>query len=95
MVSATSSLSRGGSSTRRGGDLSPADYLDYRNSTSFEGLASISSGSMRLTGDGPPEQVRVSQVSGNFFTVLGINAIAGRTFMPAEDATRDSRACAR
>ena len=87
MVSATSSLSRGGSSTRRGGDLSPADYLDYRESASFEGLASVSSGSMRLTGDGPPEQVRVSQVSANFFSVLGVNTIAGRTFAPAEDAT--------
>lgn len=88
LVSATSSLSPGVSSTRRGGDLSPADYLDYRgSSSSFDGLASISSGAMRLTGDGAPEQVRVAQVSGNFFAVLGIDAIAGRTLMPAEDAT--------
>jgi len=87
LVSATSSLSRGVSSTRRGGDLSPADYLDYRGSSSFDGLASIASAAMRLTGDGVPEQVRVSHVSGNFFAVLGINAIAGRMLTPAEDAT--------
>ena len=29
MVGATSPMTRGGSPTRRGGDLSPADYLDY------------------------------------------------------------------
>lgn len=86
LVSATSSLSRGGSSTRRGGDLSPADFLDYRNNTSFEGLASISRNPIRLTGDGPPEQAAAAQVSGNFFSVLGVTAIVGRTFAPADDA---------
>lgn len=85
MVSATSSM-RGGSPTRRGGDLAPADYLDYRSSTSFEGLAAISMNPVRLTGDGMPEQVVAAQVSGNFFSVLGVNAIAGRTFLPADDA---------
>ena len=85
LVSATSSLSRGASATRRGGDLSPGDYLDYRNSPAFGGMASISTSSMRLTGDGTPEQVRVSQVSGNFFAVLGVGAIAGRTLLPADD----------
>src|SRR5688500_15768308 len=87
LVSATSSITRGASSTRRGGDLSPGDFLDYRNSsTSFEGLASISRNPIRLTGDGAPEQAAAAQVSGNFFTVLGVNAIAGRTFLPADDA---------
>jgi putative ABC transport system permease protein len=86
MVGATSFMTREGSSTRRGGDLSPADYLDYRSSTSFEGLAAISRNPVRLTGDGTPEQAPAAQVSGNFFSVLGVNAIAGRTFLPADDA---------
>ena len=86
LVSATSSSMRGGSPTRRGGDLSPADYLDYRNSSSFDGLASVSRNPVRLTGDGTPEQAPAAQVSGNFFAVLGVNAIAGRTFLPADDA---------
>lgn len=86
MVSASSSAMRSGSPTRRGGDLSPGDYLDYRSSSSFEALAAVSTGPVRLTGDGPPEQAPAAQVSGNFFTVLGIGAIAGRTFLPAEDA---------
>ena len=86
MVGATSPMTRGGSSTRRGGDLSPADYLDYRSSTSFEGLAAVSMNPVRLTGDGMPEQALAAQVSGNFFSVLGVNTIAGRAFLPADDA---------
>jgi putative ABC transport system permease protein len=85
MVSATSATLRTGSPTRRGGDLSPADYLDYRNASSFVGLASVSTNPVRLTGDGAPEQALAAQISGNFFSVLGVNAIAGRTFLPADD----------
>src|SRR5206468_2510869 len=33
-----------------------------------------------------PEQVRVQSVSGNFFTLLGVHALAGHTFVPADDA---------
>lgn len=87
LVSATSSTIRGGTPTRRGGDLSPADYLDYRSSSSFDGLAAVSLNPVRLTGDGTPEQALAAQVSGNFFSVLGVRAIAGRTFVPADDQT--------
>jgi putative ABC transport system permease protein len=86
MVSATAPMIPGPSPTRRGGDLSPGDYVDYRGSASFEGLAAISLSPVRLTGGGPPEQALAGQVSGNFFSVLGVNAIAGRTFLPADDA---------
>ena len=85
LLSATSPMTRGGSQTRRGGDLSPADFLDYRGASSFEGLAAVSTNSMRLTGDGAPELVPGAQVSGNFFSVLGVNALAGRMFVPADD----------
>src|SRR5829696_7427746 len=68
LVSATSSSLRSESPTRRGGDMSPADYLDYRNSTSFDGLASVSRNPVRLSGDGTPEQAPAAQVSGNFFS---------------------------
>ena len=86
MVSATSPMTRSTSTTRRGGVLSPADYLDYRTSSSFDGLASTSTLPVRLTGGGVPEQALAAHVSGNFFSVLGVNAIAGRTFLPADDA---------
>ena len=86
LVSATSPMSRGGSQTRRGGDLSPGDFLDFRTASSFEALAAVSTNSMRLTGDGTPELVQGAQVSGNFFSLLGVNALAGRMFLPADDA---------
>jgi putative ABC transport system permease protein len=86
LVSATAPISRAVSPTRRGGAVSPADYLDYRAGSSFDGLASISRGPVRLTGDGPPEQAAAAQVSGNFFSVLGVGAIAGRTLVPSDDA---------
>src|SRR5436190_12621383 len=86
LVSATSPMSRGLSTTRRGGDFSPADFLDYRGASSFEGMAAVSTNSMRLTGDGTPELVQGAQVSGNFFSLLGVNALAGRLFLPADDA---------
>jgi putative ABC transport system permease protein len=70
------------------GRLSPADFLDHRNgSRLFEGMASVFTSSMSLTGSGgDPEQVRVQSVSGNFFALLGVRAVAGRTFVPAGDA---------
>ena len=86
LLSATSPSMAGSSPTRRGGDFTPAGFLDYRSNSSFEGLAAISRNAVRLTGDGAPEQVEAAQVSGNFFTLLGINAIAGRMFMPSDDA---------
>jgi putative ABC transport system permease protein len=68
------------------GDLSPGDFVDFRReSRSFESLAAIRDASMSLTGAGDPEQVRVHSVSGNFLTLLGARAIAGRTFLPADD----------
>ena len=68
------------------GALSPGDFVDFRReSRSFEGLAAIRNASMSLTGGGDPEQVRVNSVSGNFLTLLGARAIAGRTFVPADD----------
>lgn len=85
LVSATAPMIRGASPTRRGGDLSPADFLDYRASTSFDGLAAVSTSAVRLTGDGVPEQATAAQVSGNFFSVLGVNAMAGTTFGPSDD----------
>jgi len=87
LVSATSPMTAsGGSQTRRGGDLSPADFLDYRGASGFAGLAAVSTNSMRLTGDGAPELVPGAQVSGNFFSLLGVHALAGRMFVPADDA---------
>jgi predicted permease len=74
------------SNLQRRGSLSPGDFVDFRReSRSFDGMAAILDASMSLTGGGDPEQVRVQSVSGSFFALLGTKAIAGRTFLAADD----------
>jgi putative ABC transport system permease protein len=68
------------------GPLSPGDFVDFRrDSRAFEELAAVLGSSMSLIGGGAPEQVRVQSVSGNFFRMLGAQAIAGRTFLSDDD----------
>jgi predicted permease len=74
------------SSLQQRGNLSPGDFVDFRrDSRSFEGIAATMSSSMSLTGGGAPEQVRVQSVSGNFLSLLGVRAVAGRTFTAQDD----------
>jgi putative ABC transport system permease protein len=53
---------------------------------SFTGLAAFTEGGQRIRIDGQLEEVSSQSVSGNFFSLLGINAVLGRTFGPADDA---------
>src|SRR5262245_33389899 len=53
---------------------------------SFTGLAAFAGVGGRLRIDDQLEEVSSQGVSGNFFSVLGINAALGRTFGPADDA---------
>jgi putative ABC transport system permease protein len=71
----------------RRGNLAPANFLDLRSAKAFDGVAALAWDSYSLTGDGAaPEQIRTQNVSGNFFTLLGVNPLVGRTFRPDEDA---------
>jgi predicted permease len=60
-----------------------------RNNHSFTGIiAANTAGRMRLTESGAGDQVELVQagrVSGNFFSVLGVDAVAGRTLMEEDD----------
>jgi len=53
---------------------------------SFTGMAAFSGVGQRLKIDGQLEEASIQGVSGNFFSLLGINAVLGRTFGPADDA---------
>ena len=59
--------------------VSPANFLDWRAASSFDALAAYDSRRRTLPGD-EPERIIVATVSANFFQVLGVDAIAGRTF---------------
>jgi len=64
--------------------IPPADVVDFR--TRMPSLAEVAATDrtfeVNLTGDGPPETVRLATVSANFFDVLGTRPALGRTFVP-------------
>jgi len=68
--------------------VSLPDLLDYRQMTStLSAIAAYSFYANRLVfaGDGEPEQVEAATVSANFFAVLGVKPLHGRTFREGED----------
>jgi putative ABC transport system permease protein len=70
----------------RRGTSSPPDFVDWRRDVdAFESLAAISADAAALTGDGPAEQVPSASVTGDFFEVLGVAPLQGRTIRPEDD----------
>jgi putative ABC transport system permease protein len=62
-----------------------ADYDEWqRRSRSFDGMAAIADVSYNLTGGGEPERLEASDTTANLFSLLGAQALLGRTFT-AED----------
>jgi predicted permease len=64
----------------------PGNYGDWaRRNRSFTGVAATRGASTNLTGGGAPEQLLGRAVTANFFPVLGVPPVAGRTFTDAEE----------
>jgi predicted permease len=63
-----------------------ANHLLYwrQHARSFQGLAALGFGSMPL-GGGQPEIIGIAQHTANFFSLLGVQPILGRTLLPAEE----------
>jgi hypothetical protein len=79
--------------TRHNSALSTSylDYLDFRDrNAALSGLIAHQVLAMNLGRGDKPERVRGSVVSGNYFEVLGVKALIGRTFAPEEDRTPNS-----
>jgi putative ABC transport system permease protein len=67
--------------------VAPANFLDWRHDArSFTGLAAYDRYSVNLTGRERPERLRAASVSGNIWSLLGVQAELGRTFTEAQDA---------
>jgi putative ABC transport system permease protein len=66
---------------------SAPDFLDWqRENRSFEELAAIDPWlDFSLSGQGEPQHVNGMRVSANFFHLLGVSAVLGRTFVAGED----------
>ncbi|MGH9431131.1 MAG: ABC transporter permease [Terriglobia bacterium] len=66
--------------------VSAPDFLDFRKQNQvFENMSAFCGGILDLTGHGEPQQVFGAYVSASFFSVLGVRAELGRTFLPGED----------
>ena len=66
--------------------VSIKELYDYREQlASFDGLVEFHQMNFDLLRRGEPDRVATGVVSPNFFTVLGIRPIAGRTFADADD----------
>jgi len=66
--------------------VSPGDLAEWKAQNHvFEDLAGSRDASYSLTGMGEPESIFGYRFAANFFHVLGVNALLGRTFLPEED----------
>ncbi|HTU45007.1 MAG TPA: ABC transporter permease [Bryobacteraceae bacterium] len=65
--------------------VNPFNFLDWRERNhSFTHMAAIEGGNVTITGVGDPVAVPAMQVSPEFFSILGVPAYLGRTFLPEE-----------
>src|SRR2546423_2434849 len=65
------------------------NYKDFRDrSDVLSGLLLYRFAPLSLSQQGNNERVWSYEVSGNYFDILGVQAIQGRTFLPEEDQTR-------
>src|SRR5215216_2862746 len=60
-------------------------YPDYQQNNVFEELAAYTGGGAILSGYGEPESLAAPRANANFFSVLGVDPILGRTFQAGED----------
>jgi putative ABC transport system permease protein len=73
--------------------VNAGNYSDWRAQNGvFEDMAAFADNRSVLTGDGEPEEVATQLATPNLFSVLGVNAIAGRTFTPDDGKPDQPRA---
>ena len=69
-----------------GGGASPAKFQHYRQQSDVaDAVSAFRSGVVNYTGGGEPEQLRLGQVSADFFRLFGAPITVGRTFNREED----------
>src|SRR5262249_41644342 len=71
--------------------LSYPNYIDFRDHNDvLSGLLAYRFVPLSLSRGGGNERIWGYEVSGNYFDVLNVKAIRGRTFLPEEDKTQNS-----
>src|SRR6266850_3476309 len=75
----------------KSGDVSkqfstPAEWYEWRlHNTVFSDFAATQPGEATISGEGEPEQVPARKVTGNLWSVLGVQPMLGRVFTEEED----------
>ena len=67
------------------------EFIDIAKSGIFERVAAIEPVSRNLTGSDEPERVAAAKVSTEFFPMLGVEPMLGRTIAPAEQGPNGQR----
>jgi putative ABC transport system permease protein len=71
---------------RHQNSTSRANFRAWRQqTTSFNYMSVFSDQRLNLTGTGDPEELSVQFTSPDFFKILGVDPILGRTFLPEDD----------
>jgi putative ABC transport system permease protein len=66
--------------------LGPANFIRWRErSFSFDAMAGMVDTRANLTGRGDPEEIVVQNVEAQFFPILGVSPLIGRTFTDTEN----------
>ena len=65
--------------------VAPANFLRWQARTqSFDAMAALFDGRVNLTSGGQPEELTIEYVTADFFDVIGVSPIVGRTFTADE-----------
>jgi putative ABC transport system permease protein len=74
------------------GDFSPADFLDVQSQNhTFEHLAATREWNFNLSAGDRPERIIGDAVSTNLFSLLGVEPVLGRGFVPEDGGHRTNR----
>ncbi len=66
--------------------VAPGNFWDLKDmNRTFEDLGVYSGASMNLTGGEFPQRINAGRVSAGFFSILGVQPVAGRAFITGED----------
>jgi len=68
--------------------FSPPDFRDAAASGPFAAAAAFAASSVNLTGEGEPQRLQMADVTGAFFTVLGLQPREGRAIDEADVAAK-------
>ena len=72
--------------------VSPANYLDWqKRSSSFEQMAAYGFRAFTIGGTERPEAIQAAAVAYDFFPLLRVQPLRGRTFSPEEDRPDQGR----